>query len=157
MVGSPGQTISNLVSDLLFLQTLQPEMVGIGPFIPHQDTVFRDKTSGTLEQTLTMLAMTRLLLPSALIPATTALGTLWPDGQSKAFQAGANVLMPNFSPPEDRQLYTLYNRKAAVADNAFLLASMMEMVRQAGYTPDLSRGDHASVKAAPKEAPPLGK
>lgn len=146
MVGSPGQSFHQLVSDLLFLKELQPEMVGIGPFIPHKDTRFRNKAPGSLDLTLVMVALTRLLLPTALIPATTALGTLNQEGQSKAFQAGANVLMPNFSPIEERKLYSLYNKKGAVADTASILPVMIAMIRNAGYTPDFSIGHHAAFK-----------
>ncbi|MGN0108144.1 MAG: [FeFe] hydrogenase H-cluster radical SAM maturase HydE, partial [Hominilimicola sp.] len=98
MVGSPYQTCENLAEDLLFLKDLQPHMVGIGPFIPHQDSPFAKEKGGTLELTLTMLALVRLMLPKVLLPSTTAIGTIDPMGREKGFNAGANVVMPNLSP-----------------------------------------------------------
>ena len=98
MVGSPFQTTENLVSDLLFIKSLKPEMVGIGPFIPHSETPFKDYPQGLLRDTLIMVALTRLILPNALIPSTTALGTIHPEGRELGLKAGANVVMPNLSP-----------------------------------------------------------
>ena len=98
MVGSPYQTEENLVNELLFLKELRPHMVGIGPFISHKDTPFKDKPSGTVNLTLFMLGLIRLTLPKVLLPATTALGTIDPLGREKGIKAGANVLMPNLSP-----------------------------------------------------------
>ena len=98
MVGSPGQTAETLAEDFLFLKELDPEMVGIGPFISHKDTPFRSREDGTLEDTLFYLALVRLMLPRALLPATTALGTIAPDGRELGILSGANVVMPNLSP-----------------------------------------------------------
>ena len=98
MVGSPYQTPENLADDLLFLHELSPQMAGIGPFIPHHQTPFSAFPAGTLRQTLLMVALTRLILPNALLPATTALGTIAPDGRERGVLAGANVVMPNLSP-----------------------------------------------------------
>lgn len=103
MVGSPGQTVEHLIQDILFIEKLRPEMIGIGPFLPHQDTPFARYSSGTLEQTLLLLSIFRLMHPSALIPSTTALATLTPDGRERGMLAGANVVMPNLSPQEERK------------------------------------------------------
>jgi biotin synthase len=103
MVGSPFQTVQNLIDDLRFLQKLKPEMIGIGPFIPHKDTPFADKNSGTAELTLRLIAILRLFFSKALIPATTALGTIAPDGRERGLCAGANVVMPNLSPLKVRK------------------------------------------------------
>ena len=91
MVGSPGQTVEHLIQDILFIEKLRPEMIGIGPFLPHQNTPFARYSSGTLEQTLLLLSIFRLMHPSALIPSTTALATLTPDGRERGILAGANV------------------------------------------------------------------
>ena len=111
MVGSPFQTAENLANDLVFLREFNPHMVGIGPFIPHSETPFSNFERGTLRDTLVMVALTRLILPNALIPATTALGTIDPCGRELGFKAGANVVMPNLSPVKVRKLYDLYENK----------------------------------------------
>lgn len=142
MVGSPHQTPETLAEDLLFLKELQPQMVGIGPFIPHKDTPFHAEPQGTLGLTLTMLAMTRLLLPQVLLPATTALGTIAPDGRELGFSAGANVVMPNLSPISVRADYTLYDNKICLGDEAAEgLQSLRQRIEAAGLEMDLSRGD----------------
>ena len=97
MVGLPTQTNEDLVEDLVFLKELGPEMVGIGPYLCHEDTELKGNESGTLEETLVMIALARLLLPKALLPATTALGSLHAIGREKALKSGANVMMPNIS------------------------------------------------------------
>ena len=109
MVGSPGQTAETLAEDFLFLKELDPEMVGIGPFISHKNTPFRSREDGTLEDTLFYLALVRLMLPRALLPATTALGTIAPDGRELGILSGANVVMPNLSPLSVRKKYMLYD------------------------------------------------
>ena len=111
MVGSPYQTAENLADDLMFLQKLRPQMIGIGPFISHHDTPFRNEPAGSVEQTLVMLAILRLLFPHVLLPATTALGTLCPGGRVLGIKAGANVIMPNLSPANVRSKYLLYDNK----------------------------------------------
>lgn len=118
MVGSPGQTWEHLAEDLVFLQELQPQMVGIGPFIPHHDTRFANEKAGSVELTLKLLSVIRLLLPKVLLPATTALGTLDPLGREKGLCAGANVVMPNLSPVENRKQYELYDNKICTGDEA---------------------------------------
>ncbi len=142
MVGSPYQTSENLAEDLLFLKDLQPHMVGIGPFIPHKDSPFADKSAGTLELTLTMLALVRLLLPRVLLPSTTALGTIDPMGREKGFSAGANVVMPNLSPVNVRKDYSLYDNKICTGDEAAqCIMCLKGRVERAGYEMDMGRGD----------------
>jgi biotin synthase len=142
MVGSPFQTPQTLLEDLRFLEELQPAMVGIGPFIPATNTPFVDKPSGSLEQTLRMIALSRILLPKALIPATTALGTIAPEGRERGLRAGANVVMPNLSPKSVRKLYSLYDNKICTGDEAAECRFCMEgRIRKFGFTPSKSRGD----------------
>ena len=142
MVGSPGQTAELLAEDLLFLQELQPHMVGIGPFIPHKDTPFAKETAGTLELTLFMLGLVRLTLPKVLMPATTALSTIHPDGRKMGIRAGANVVMPNLSPKENRKLYSLYDNKRCMGDEAAEgLAMLRAEMEEIGYQIVSARGD----------------
>ena len=112
MVGLPGQTIESLADDILFFREINADMIGIGPFIPHPDTPLKDAAGGTLEMSLKVMALTRLLLPDINIPATTAMETLAPDGQTKALQAGANVIMPNVTLTQYRRHYELYPGKS---------------------------------------------
>lgn len=143
MVGSPYQTIENMADDLLFLKQLDPHMVGIGPFIPHQDTIFAKEKPGTLQATLLMLALTRLLLPKVLLPATTALGTIDPLGREKGLEVGANVIMPNISPINVREDYSLYDNKVSTGDEAAeSLSEIADDITRAGFVPDFSRGDY---------------
>lgn len=111
MIGSPGQTLETLAEDLLFLKELEPEMVGIGPFIPHHDTKFASEKAGTVELTVFLLSVIRILLPKVLLPATTALGTIVENGRELGLLAGANVVMPNLSPLKNRKKYDLYDNK----------------------------------------------
>lgn len=142
MVGSPFQTAENLADDMLFLTRLNPQMVGIGPFIPHHDTPFKDETAGTLELTLFLLGLIRLALPKVLLPATTALGTISPRGRELGILAGANVVMPNLSPTSVRKDYLLYDNKICTGDEAAecrqCLNRRMESI---GYEIVVSRGD----------------
>ncbi len=142
MVGSPGQTLEHLAADLALLEQLQPKMVGIGPFLPQHDTPFGDRPSGDLTLTLVMVALTRLLLPNALLPATTALATLHPNGRGMAVLAGANVVMPNLSPPEVRGSYALYDNKASTGlESVEALEQLALWAESLGYRLDTSRGD----------------
>lgn len=142
MVGSPAQKTEHLAEDMLFLQELQPHMVGIGPFIPHKDTPFREETAGTLELTLFLLGLVRLMLPKTLIPATTALSTIHPDGRKMGILAGANVVMPNLSPKENRKLYSLYDHKRCMGDEAAEgLALLRAEMEEIGYAIVSARGD----------------
>lgn len=132
MVGSPGQTVGCIVKDLLFLQELKPDMIGIGPFIPHKDTPFGKERAGELSMTLMLLSVLRLLFPDVLLPATTALGTLHPNGRELGILAGANVVMPNLSPVSVRKKYELYDNKICTGEEAAecveCLAKRMESV-----------------------------
>ena len=142
MVGSPYQTADHLVEDLRFLQELDPDMIGIGPFLPHHATPFKEESKGDLHLTLRLLSVVRLMFPHALLPSTTALGTLHPDGRLLGLQAGGNVVMPNLSPENVRDLYTLYENKAHTnAESAEGLQLLKAQVQQAGYTVVTHRGD----------------
>ena len=144
MVGSPYQTPANLLADLRFLQELEPDMIGIGPYITHEQTPFADKKSGTVEQTLRMLSILRLLFPYALLPATTALGTIHPNGRELGLKAGGNVVMPNLSPVNVRKLYELYENKICTGEEAAQCRGCLEArVRMAGYEIVTDRGDVA--------------
>ncbi len=115
IVGLPGQTIADIVQDLEYLRDFQPEMIGLGPFIPQQQTPFADYPAPPSELVLKVLALARIFVPNAHVPATTALATLGGDDlQARALQAGANVLMVNFSPGVHKGLYRLYDNKASV-------------------------------------------
>ena len=149
MVVSPGQTTQHLVRDLRFLQEFKPEMVGIGPFIPHRDTRYADRQPGTAAMTLRLLSVIRLLLPEVLLPATTALGTIDPLGREKGITAGANVVMPNLSPSDVRGKYLLYDNKICTGDEAAECIRCMSMrVARTGYRVVESRGDHISYTPA---------
>ncbi len=143
MVGLPGQTDDDLAEDLLLLMKMQPHMIGIGPFIPHADTPFGDYPKGDLEKTLITLALARIMVAKALIPATTALGTADSNGRELGLLAGANVIMPNLSPMDVRKKYILYNNKLCTGEES---ASEKETIKQRleseGYRLDMSRGDH---------------
>ncbi len=142
MVGSPGQKPEHLLADLRFLQRLQPAMIGIGPYITHPDTPFHDRPSGDLHLTLRMVSILRLMFPYALIPATTALGTIHPRGRELGLQAGANVVMPNLSPVGVREKYSLYENKICTGEEAAECRSCLEgRVRLAGYEIVTARGD----------------
>ncbi len=143
MVGSPFQTVDNLIEDLLFIRRFNPQMIGIGPFIPHKDTAFCDKKAGTLQQTLRLIAILRLMLPKALIPATTALGTIDPNGREKGILAGANVVMPNLSPAIVRSKYSLYDNKICTGEEAAeCINCLKERMQKIGYEIVVDRGDY---------------
>ena len=118
MVGSPGQTLDCLAEDMVFLQELKPQMVGIGPFIPHHDTEFAKEPAGSVDLTLFLLSVIRIMLPKVLLPATTALGTMDPRGREKGLAVGANVVMPNLSPVMNRKKYDLYDNKICTGEEA---------------------------------------
>lgn len=146
MVGSPYQTIDNLVEDLAFMKTFNPHMVGIGPFIPQKDTPFGEMEPGSLEMTLFLLAIIRLMLPKVLLPATTALGTIHSRGRELGILAGGNVVMPNLSPVKVRKKYALYDNKICTEEEAAecrgCLGNRMESI---GYKLVVSRGDSPFV------------
>lgn len=146
MVGSPHQTHECLADDLLFLKELDPHMVGIGPFIPHKQTPFASQPAGTLELTLFLLGIVRLMLPSVLLPATTALGTIDPTGREKGILAGANVVMPNLSPVVVRKKYALYDNKICTGDEAAHCRQCMNgRMERIGYHLVVSRGDYKAL------------
>ena len=142
MVGSPYQTADNLAEDMIFIKELRPHMVGIGPFISHKDTPFRHEKSGTLELTLFMLGLIRLTLPNVLLPSTTALGTIHPEGREKGILAGANVVMPNLSPVSVRKKYLLYDNKICTGDESAQCRTCLEKrISSIGYNIVVSKGD----------------
>lgn len=142
MVGSPYQTTEHILKDLRFLQRFAPHMVGIGPFIPHSDTPFAQFERGDLTMTLKLLAIIRLMLPKVLLPATTALGSIHPQGREMGICAGANVVMPNLSPQENRALYSLYNNKlSSGAESAQMLEELKSRMESIGYEVVIDRGD----------------
>lgn len=142
MVGSPGQTTAELAEDMIFLQELKPHMVGIGPFIPHHDTKFAKEQPGSVELTLYLLSVIRILLPRVLLPATTALGTLDPRGREKGLAAGANVVMPNLSPVKNRKQYELYDNKICTGEEAAECRGCLgRRVESVGYRLVEERGD----------------
>lgn len=142
MVGSPYQTVYDLAEDIVFLEELDPHMVGIGPFVPHRDTEFKDFRRGSLNLTLVMLAITRLALPKVLLPATTALGTIAPDGRERGIRCGANVVMPNLSPLDVREAYSLYDGKICTGDEAAeCIMCLKRRLESVGCRLDMSRGD----------------
>lgn len=134
MVGSPYQTAENLLADLRFLQELMPDMIGIGPYLTHEQTPFADKENGSMELTLRLIAVLRLMFPYALLPSTTALGTIHPKGRELGLKAGANVVMPNLSPVNVRKLYELYENKICTGEEAAQCRGCLEQrVENAGY------------------------
>lgn len=143
MVGTPFQSSQTLTEDLMFLSGLQPHMVGIGPFIPSAGTRFEGCSRGSVRMTLVMLALTRLILPKALIPSTTALGTADAEGREKGFSFGANVVMPNLSPLDVRADYALYDDKICISDDAATCQQCLNgRILRSGNQPDYERGDH---------------
>lgn len=135
MVGSPYQTIGNLIADLRFIEQLQPHMIGIGPFVPHHSTPFKDKPAGSVDITLRLISILRLMLPTANIPATTSLGTLLKNGREMGILHGANVVMPNLSPPSHRKEYSLYDNKICTDLEAAESRKQIEVqINNLGYT-----------------------
>ncbi|MBE5957067.1 MAG: [FeFe] hydrogenase H-cluster radical SAM maturase HydE [Lachnospiraceae bacterium] len=144
MVGSPNQTMSTIADDLVFLQELKPEMVGIGPFIPHHDTCFANEPAGSVDFTLFLLSVIRIMLPKVLLPATTALGTMDEHGREKGILHGANVIMPNLSPLKNRKQYELYDNKICTGEEAAdSIKSLEKRVATVGCHIVYGRGDYA--------------
>lgn len=142
MVGSPGQTPETLAKDMVFMQEFKPEMIGVGPFLPHQDTPFKDEKAGSVPMTLYILALCRILLPRVLLPSTTALGTAEGDGRKKGVLAGCNVVMPNLSPASVRKKYMLYDNKAGTDLTAAQgVALLRQQMADIGYDVVIGRGD----------------
>ncbi len=147
MIGSPFQTTGNLAEDLIFIRSFQPEMVGMGPFIPQSDTPFADKPHGSVKLTLFLMSLVRIMLPEVLMPTTTALNTLSKSGRIEGLNAGANVIMPILSPKEDRKKYLIYDNKANTDnDAAEQLDIISEQLKGAGYSIAAGRGDYQNGK-----------
>lgn len=143
MIGSPGQTDEHLYEDIKFLEDLQPQMIGIGPFLPATYTPFENQHPGSADKTILMLSLLRLRFPKVLLPATTALATLCPDGMERAILAGANVVMPNISPLEQRKKYSIYdNKKSTGAESAQQMQQLEDRLNTIGYHIDYNRGDY---------------
>jgi biotin synthase len=143
MVGVPNQTIDHIIEDIRFLQELQPQMIGIGPFIPHWDTPFRNEKGGTLELTLRLLGILRLMFPKVLLPATTALGSISENGRILGLKTGCNVIMPNISPEDARKKYNLYDNKLiSGSETAEGISLLRQEIEAAGYIVADERGDY---------------
>ncbi|MBQ3403875.1 MAG: [Oscillospiraceae bacterium] len=148
MVGSPYQTEAHIAADLKFIEEFKPEMCGIGPFIPHRDSPFRDCPAGSAELTCYLLSIIRLIHPPVLLPATTALGTIDPCGREKGILSGANVVMPNLSPADVRSKYELYNNKISSGEeSAQHVSQLSRRMRSIGYELAADRGDFSGVSA----------
>ena len=148
MVGSPGQTPQMILEDLRFIQRFQPQMVGIGPFIPHCDTRYRNESPGSAALTLRLLAILRLMLPHVLLPATTALGTVLGDGRQMGMRYGCNVVMPNLSPADVRKKYALYDNKISAGEEAAESVALLKASMAAiGYEVVTDRGDWKGADA----------
>lgn len=146
MVGSPYQSFETLAEDLLFIHKLQPQMVGIGPFVPHKDTPFGKEPRGSLELTLFLLALVRIMQKNVLLPSTTALGTIHPQGREMGILSGANVVMPNLSPISVRKKYMLYDGKISTDEEAAEgVEALKERMRKIGYEITVSRGDFEDI------------
>ncbi len=142
MVDSPYQTTEDIIADLRFLEKLQPDMIGIGPYVTHSDTPFAAYPSGSVDKTLRLISILRIMFPYVLLPATTALGTMDPLGREKGLKAGANVIMPNLSPTDVRKKYALYDNKICTGEESAQCRDCLEMrVKNAGYRIVTSRGD----------------
>lgn len=142
MVGSPFQTAHMLAEDLKFIETFRPQMCGIGPFIPHKATPFKDEPGGGLELTCYLLSIIRLIVPDVLLPATTALGTIHPTGREKGILSGANVVMPNLSPVSVRKKYELYDNKICTGEESAECRNCLSLrMESIGYHVVTDRGD----------------
>ena len=142
MVGTPGQSVKTLAKDMKFMEEFQPAMIGVGPFLPHKDTPLKDETKGSVELTLYLLALCRIMLPNVLLPATTALGTVEAEGRKQGVLAGCNVVMPNLSPMSVRKKYMLYDEKAGTDVSAAQgIAILRKQMEEIGYEVVVGRGD----------------
>ena len=146
MVGSPGQTVEYLAEDLKYLEELRPHMIGIGPYIVHNRTPLAGSPNGSVEQTLVLIGILRLMFPKVLLPATTALGTLAADGRERGILAGANVIMPNLSPVGVRKKYSLYENKICTGEeSAQCMQCIRNRMKQIGYEIVVDRGDYPEL------------
>ena len=143
MIGAPYQTSEHLAEDMLFLRSFEPHMIGTGPFLPHSDTPFKNMPKGSYELTLFVLSLCRIMLPDVLLPATTALGTIRPNGREQGVLSGANVIMPNLSPTAVRKKYMLYDGKICTEDSSDECRSCVQArMKSIGYEVEITRGDH---------------
>ena len=148
MIGTPGQTEGCLAKDMMFMSEFKPEMIGVGPFLPHKDTPFKDEPQGSVRTTLFVISLCRIMLPQALIPSTTALGTAKGDGRQQGVLAGCNVVMPNLSPMEVRKKYMLYDNKAGTDMTASEgIAALRGQMEEIGYEVIVGRGDFGKEDA----------
>lgn len=146
MVGSPYQTVEHIAEDLIFINDLSPQMIGIGPFLPHHDTPFANEAQGSYEQTLYLISILRLMIPNALIPATTALGTIHPLGREEGILSGANVVMPNLSPIDVRKKYELYDNKICTGEEAAeCRVCLHSRMKKIGYELAIDKGDFKPI------------
>ena len=142
MVGSPFQTTENIIEDIRFLQELSPDMIGIGPYITHHNTPFKNQKNGSLKLTLKLLSILRLMFPYVLLPATTALGTISPNGRELGLKAGANVVMPNLSPKSVRKKYEIYENKICTGEESAQCRRCLEKrIESVGYKITIAKGD----------------
>ena len=147
MVGSPWQSIDNIVEDIEFIKHFEPEMIGLGPFVPQHDTPLGSYPAGSAELTCKLYSIFRLMFPKALIPSTTALNTIVPYGRIMGIKAGANVVMPNLSPASVRKNYTLYDGKAITnAEAAEGIKQLEAQLATIGYHINWTRGDYNQCK-----------
>jgi len=147
MVGAPGQTLAHIAEDMVFLGDFRPAMVGIGPFIPQHATSYAHEPAGSVDLTLILLSLIRIMLPNVLLPATTALGTMDPQGHAKGMRAGANVVMPNLSPADVRGKYLLYDNKMSFGSEAAEgLDTLRQHMAEAGYKVVVARGDQPPLE-----------
>ncbi len=146
MVGAPGQKAEHIAEDLKFIEKFKPHMCGIGPFIPHKNTVFKNEKAGSVSLTCFLLSVIRIINPLILLPATTALGTAGEDGREKGILSGANVIMPNLSPENVREKYELYNNKLSTgAESAQEIENLKNKMKSIGFKIEISRGDAKGV------------
>lgn len=142
MIGAPYQTLLHLAQDLKFIESYSPDMCGIGPFIPHKHTIFKDEKAGSVTLTCFILSLLRIMKPNLLLPATTALNTLSKNGHKQGIESGANVIMPNLSPPEAKEKYNIYDGKAIYGiESAENLAKLKDEMKSIGCEIKVSRGD----------------
>lgn len=147
MVGSPYQINKHLAKDMVFMTKFKPHMIGIGPFIPHKDTAFHEFAAGSVEKTLLIISLCRIMLPDVLLPATTALGTVCENGRKQGILAGANVIMPNLSPQCVRKKYMLYDNKVTTGDDAAESIQVLKKhMEEIGYELAVGRGDYKEMK-----------
>lgn len=142
MVGVPYQTVEDIAADMQFISKFKPQMVGLGPFIPHKDTPFKEYHSGSVELTLFLISLTRIMLPNVLLPSTTALGTASGNGRQLGVLAGCNVVMPNLSPASVRKKYMLYDNKIGTEFDAETgIRLLKNQMAEIGYEVVCTRGD----------------